>query len=124
MSKLEILHLEDDPALRDILQFTFSNGEVDAELAQFVSSDEAVNYIRTNAPQIGLFLLDIRVPGSLDGIGVAEFIREVGNTAPVYVTSAYEKPEKDVLESLRCEWMAKPWNLQTLLDMVVELQGG
>lgn len=115
---VRIFHLEDDNSLRDILKVAISTTDPNVEVEQFPNSDDAVNYIRQHAEDIDLFVLDIRVPGALDGMGVAQVIRDLGSPAPIIVASAYEKPCEDLFSSLECEWMPKPWNFDVMVGLV------
>lgn len=106
-----IVHLEDDKPLREIMQIAMLAAEPLLDFQQFIDSDSAIEYIKANLDEISLFLLDIRVPGALDGIGVATEIRELGSKRPIILTSAYRRPDKTMLNTLNCTWMAKPWHL-------------
>lgn len=106
-----ILHLEDDGPLREVMKIAMTTADPTIEFAQFVNSDSALKFIEENKDRISLFLLDIRVPGSTDGMGVAEKIRELGVDRPIVITSAYRKPAKDHLDKLGCQWMQKPWHI-------------
>lgn len=106
-----ILHLEDEESLCEILRFSLSVAEPQPDLMQFMDSDSAIKYIDQHLSGIDLYLLDIRVPGSVDGIGVAEHIRKLGSTKPIIISSAFRKPESHLLERLNCKWMQKPWHV-------------
>lgn len=108
---MHIVHLEDDAPLRDILKIALCTADPDTDLHQFISSDETLRYIQQHAPEIDLFVLDIRVPGTMDGLGVARKIRELNCPGAIVLTSAYQKPARDILEELNCEWLPKPWYL-------------
>lgn len=118
---MEILHLEDDGPLREIMHIALAAADPNMRMVQFTDSDEAVAYIEENHENITLFVLDVRVPGALDGLGVAEKIRACGSDKPILVTSAYRKPDQDRMEAYDCQWMAKPWHLldapQTILGL-------
>lgn len=106
-----ILHLEDDGPLREILHVALSAADPTIKLKQFISSDEAIAHIKAHLDTIDLFILDIRVPGSKNGIEVAEEIRRLGSSRPIIITSAFRKPEQHRLDSLNCTWMPKPWHI-------------
>ncbi len=119
---VHIFHLEDDNSLRDILKVALGAADSSVQLKQSPNSDDAVQYIREHLEDIDLFVLDIRVPGELDGMQVAEVIRELGLTAPIVVASAYEKPSESLFSSLSCEWMPKPWDLDIMLGLLTRAQ--
>ncbi len=117
---MHILHLEDDSPLREVLKFILSSSEPSVNVHQFISSDDAVKYIEEhpNPEEIDLFILDIRVPGAMDGMEVAQHIRDLGFKSAIVVTSAYRRPNPALLASLDCKWMPKPWHI---MDATQEL---
>ncbi len=118
---LHIVHLEDDGPLRDILRVSLTHISPDVRMHQFVDSDSTVLHIKENLQAIDLFILDIRVPGKLDGLGVAQKIRDLGATSPIVLTSAYRKPDSEQLQTLKCEWFPKPWHILETSDILVKL---
>lgn len=93
--------------------------EPSAVLVQFGNSDEAMRYIEQHLNEVDLYILDIRLPGSMDGVGVARRIRELGSTAVIVLTSAYRAPERRFIAELNCEWYAKPWHIMEVLDKLL-----
>ena len=124
---MEILHLEDDGPLREIMQIALSAADPKLKMTQFIDSDAAIEYITANVDKITLYVLDVRVPGQLDGLGVAQKIRELGSKRPILVTSAYRKPDQEKMAAYNCKWMAKPWHLldapQAILAMAKTIDG-
>jgi DNA-binding response OmpR family regulator len=116
-----VVHLEDDGPLREILKVAFQATDPNVNLKQFISGDEVVAHIKPNIQLIDLFVLDIRVPGSIDGLGVARKIREFGSDAPIILTSAYRQPDRELVESLKLEWMSKPWHIMEIAQRLVKL---
>ena len=118
---MEILHLEDDGPLREIMHIALSSADPHLRMTQFIDSDAAMEYIEANVENITLFVLDVRVPGELDGLGVAQRVRELVSKRPILVTSAYRKPDQEKMTAYNCQWLAKPWHLldapQTLLSL-------
>ena len=106
-----IVHLEDEGPLRDIFKIALTSADPKLEFKQFEGSDEALDYIKDNHDDIAVYVLDIRVPGAVDGIGVAKKIREFGSTRPIIMTSAYLRPDSTLMKTLDCMWMPKPWHL-------------
>lgn len=106
-----IVHLEDEGPLRDIFKIALTSADPNLEFKQFEGSDEALDYIKDNHDNIAAYVLDIRVPGEVDGVGVAKKIREFGSNRPIVMTSAYLKPDASLMKTLDCMWMPKPWHL-------------
>jgi len=66
-------------------------------------------------------VLDIRVPGSLNGMQVAQKIRDLKCAGTIVVTSAYRPPDRDLLATLSCEWFPKPWHLMDTTRKLFQL---
>ena len=118
---MHILHLEDDGPLREILKIALEAVDPDCNLKQFISSDEADKYIQSNHPKIDLYILDIRVPGSMNGMQLAEKIRAVDKAGAIVMTSAYGRPNESFLTANRCEWCTKPWHILETPQMLLKL---
>jgi CheY-like chemotaxis protein len=108
---MRILHLEDDGPLRDILAAALKATAPTCEILQFMNSDDALRYATENAQGVDLFILDVRVPGSMNGLQVAERLRAIQCPGVIVITSAYRAPDEALLRRLSCEWYPKPWHL-------------
>lgn len=118
---MHVVHLEDDGPLREILRVAFQAANPNIDLHQFIDSDAALAYIQKNVNDIQLFVLDIRVPGQMDGLELAEKIRELNAPAPIVLTSAFTAPAREKLTQLRCEWFPKPWHIMETTKKLFEL---
>jgi DNA-binding response OmpR family regulator len=112
---MRIVHVEDDKLLRDILKRAFQLSNVQIELEQFGSGDEALPYIEQCSAGVDLFILDICLPGSLNGMQVAQKLRDLQFPGHIVLTSAYGSPDPDWLVSLNLEYLPKPWYVRDLL---------
>jgi DNA-binding response OmpR family regulator len=108
---MRILHLEDDGPLREILAAALKATAPTCEILQFMNSDDALRYATENAQEVDLFILDVRVPGSMNGLQVAEKLRAIDCPGVIVITSAYRAPDEALLRRLDCEWYPKPWHL-------------
>jgi CheY-like chemotaxis protein len=116
---MQIVHIEDDRPLRDILRLSMELMDAKLILQQFVSGDEAFPYILQHKDDIDLFLLDIRLPGTLNGLEIAERLRcELHVPGHIVITSAYASPAPDVLRRLQAQYYPKPWHI---LDITPKL---
>ncbi len=118
---MHILHLEDEGPLREIFKEVIHLKEPNATVTQFVSSDKALAFIADNLHDIDLFVLDIRVEGNLDGVQVAQRIREMAFEREIVLTSAYRKPHYEVLNGIRARWMPKPWHIMKAMEEILPL---
>jgi CheY-like chemotaxis protein len=115
---MHIVHLEDTRPLRDIFKATLTAIRPGCDIHQFMTSDDAITYIQEQGREVDLFVLDVRVPGSLDGLGVAELIKELGCTGAIVMTSAYMSPGRDQLSTLSAHWFQKPWQIEDVQEML------
>lgn len=82
--KSSVLVVDDEPALRfPIAEMLRDAGITVLEAA---SADEALDILSQNAG-IGLVFSDVRMPGSMDGLGLAEAIEARGAGIAVLLTS-------------------------------------
>jgi DNA-binding response OmpR family regulator len=120
---IHAVHVEDDKPLKDILKYAFQATSRQFRLLQFTTGDAAIPYIQDNMSIIALVVIDIRLPGTLNGIQIAEKIRELGCQAHIILTSAYERPKLELLERLRCEYYPKPWHLADIVQKLLDCEG-
>lgn len=118
---MHIVQLEDDNPLLEIMKVALEAAVPSVTLKQFMNSDNAIKYIEEHKDDIDLFLLDIRVPGTLDGVEVAQKIREMGCEGIIAITSAYRRPDRNKLTELNCQWLAKPWHVMDVIDRLLPM---
>ena len=120
LNTLRIVHLEDEMTLRDIVRTTIMVLDPQTEVRQFEGSDETLRYVEQDdhRQKIDLFLLDVRVPGELDGIGVAFRLRDLGCQGMIAFTSAYAAPDTKTIASLDYVWLSKPVELNRMRSVL------
>lgn len=117
-----VLHVEDDTYLKDLLKVSFTLADVSVKLQQFISSEEALPYIEQHGPEIDLFLLDIRVPGPMSGLQIAQWVRDHNWPGYIVLTSAYGAPSKVILDELRAEFYPKPWHIVEVTQKLLQFR--
>lgn len=115
---LRVLHLEDEMTLREIVRTTIMVLDPQTEVRQFEDSDEALRFASEQGKNINLFLLDVRVPGAVDGIGAAFRLREMGCEGLIAFTSAYAAPDTKTIASLDYIWLSKPVELNRMRSVL------
>ncbi len=115
---MHIVHLEDTRPLRDIFKATLTAIRPGCDIHPFMTSDDAAAYIQEHGTEVDLFVLDVRVPGSLDGLGVAELAKQIGCTGAIVMTSAYMSPGREQLTALNAHWFQKPWQIEDVQEML------
>lgn len=120
LKTLRILHLEDEMTLRDIVRTTIMVLDPQTDVRQFEGSAEALRYMQQedHCKTIDLFLLDVRIPGDMDGIGVAFRLRAMGCQGLIAFTSAYAAPDTKTISSLDYVWLSKPVELNRMRSVL------
>jgi CheY-like chemotaxis protein len=101
---LTIAYLEDEKDLAEGLSFIIRDENPHVDITHFANSADILEFIDQKCDTVDLFILDVRVPGPVDGLGVARHIRNLGCTAVIVVTSAYEPPPREVRETLNIHY--------------------
>jgi DNA-binding response OmpR family regulator len=112
-----VLVVEDEANLAKGIRF---NLELEGWQVDVVADGrEALRMLSARPDGWDLVLLDVMLPG-LDGIGVAEGMREAGNYAPVLMLTAKGRPEDMVrgIEAGADDYLPKPFDLSVLLARV------
>lgn len=118
---MHVLYLEDEMPLREIMKMALVTALPSVEFVEFANSDEAMAYIEPRVSAIDLYILDVRVPGELDGVEVARRIREMGGEGLIVLTSAYRLPDPNVLNDLNLKWFAKPWHVAEVMETLIPM---
>ena len=84
------------------------------------SADEALSVIQEN-PEIRVVFTDIQMPGSLDGLELAKFVRHRWPSISVVISSGRVLPPKAALP-MGVRFMAKPYYHHDL-EVIAEAAG-
>lgn len=114
-----ILVVEDEVLVRLMLADELRDqGYVVVEAA---SGDEAVALFRGGV-QVDLVVTDVRMPGCIDGLGVARFVREqYPNIKIIMVSGHMTAPEASEAAD---ELLSKPYDLRVLVQSIERLLEG
>ena len=114
-----ILIVDDDAALRDRLAETMHDLGYQVRLA--TSGREALAILAST--EIHGVLLDLRMPGDMDGIEVLGRIRTIKNGPPVVVLTAFASAE-NTIEAMRIgafDHLTKPIGRQELRELLARM---
>ncbi|MCD5995740.1 response regulator [Pseudomonas sp. CDFA 602] len=116
-----VLVVEDEQMIRD---FVCEILETDAGLRTKAveNADEAMTYLQQHTNQVALLLTDVRMPGSMDGIGLANRVGEQWSHIPIVVMSGHGTPGSDQLKK-DVLFIAKPWTITQLVSGVMNSLG-
>ena len=118
MHTAPIVVIDDDPAILDAVTdiLTFEGYTVE----RATNGAEGLQLLEQLEPR--LVLLDMRMPG-LDGWGFVRTVRQQGRTVRIVVMTAAQDAQRWAQEIAADGYLAKPFDLLDLLD-VVEHSGG
>ena len=114
MNESRILVVDDEPDLREILQFNLEQAGYQVDTAE---SAEAALQVLT--PQHALLLLDVMM-GGMSGFQLAELLRRQHNDIPIIILTAKDT-ESDLLKGFQTgadDYIAKPFSLHEVLARV------
>lgn len=114
MNESRILVVDDEPDLREILQFNLEQAGYQVDTAE---SAEAALQVLT--PQHALLLLDVMM-GGMSGFQLAELLRRQHNDIPIIFLTAKDT-ETDLLRGFQTgadDYIAKPFSLHEVLARV------
>ncbi len=80
------------------------------------NADEAVSILRSGVP-VDLVLTDVRMPGSMDGLGLLEHLCQTYAELPVIVMSGHLSAH-EALDKGAAHFLAKPYSLQQALTLI------
>ena len=108
-----ILVVDDEVLLRwMVAEELRAKGFVVVEAA---NSDEARGILQTSAP-ISVVMTDVRMPGSMDGLGLAQWVRAARPDLKIVIASAYAPvvASPDIADA----FFVKPYDIDQLVDRI------
>lgn len=113
---MKAMIVDDEQAIREALSRKLQREGYDVIVCQ--NGSDAVRAFHSERPDI--VILDIIMPGGMDGLTVCRRIREVSDT-PILMLSAQAITEADIVEGLKAgadEYLAKPVRLNEFVARV------
>lgn len=113
-NKTSILIVDDEPDIREILQFNLENEGYSIDLAE--SSEQAAKLL---TPKHKLILLDVMM-GGISGFKFADQLRKDGNNTPVIFLTA-KNTENDMLTGFSIggdDYIPKPFSIKEVIARV------
>src|SRR5690348_10406053 len=100
-----VLMVEDDTALQELYKYAL--GKEDIQVISALTGKEGLEKAKTTKPD--LIVLDIMLPGGINGFDVLEFLKKDPATPniPVLVLTNLDKEEKTAKEIGAVEYMVK-----------------
>lgn len=124
MPKPVILIVDDQADLRKLIVLTLGNGEY--ELVEAVDGPRAIEACKQKVPD--LILLDLMLPGGMDGIEICQWVRsdpDLAETPVVLLTAADQAAQRERAEDVGVDrYLPKPFSPAELRELVRTLLGG
>lgn len=114
-----VLVVEDETIIRMLLVEDLESAGrtvIEAE-----NADVAMAVLLEN-PDIGIVVTDVRMPGSIDGMGLAAWMREHRPAVPIVITSGFATmPDIDAINPAIARVIAKPYRTGDVTNYLASL---
>lgn len=108
-----VLIVEDELLIRYMLSDFLR--EAGYQVIEACDADEALILIGTTVPD--LIISDVRMPGSIDGLGLLAAVRKAHPILPVIITSGHLQPTLALADGAT-KFLAKPYMLEDVVQAV------
>ena len=108
---------EDDPIIR--MDFARLIGGLGFKVFEVASADMALAYLDTNA--VDFLFTDIGMPGSMDGVALAEEVRRRWPSVAVVICSGLDLVDEHALPGT-ARFLAKPFNTDAIGRIMQEMR--
>jgi CheY-like chemotaxis protein len=115
--RLVVLVVEDEALIRIVVADWLRESGIDC--LEAADADEALDILRAH-DDIDLVFSDVRMPGSMNGIDLALWLREQRPEVPVVLTSANALPPSATAAST-LPFFRKPYDLSAVVARIREL---
>lgn len=119
MNKTKILIVDDDEQGRELLQIAL-NSRTDWQVFEAANGEQAIQQIQNQKPDI--VILDIMMPGDIDGLDVCDFIKSSPEFKSIFVVMLTAKDKKsDVYRGLDTRanmYLTKPFSPQSIVEII------
>ena len=114
-----VLVVEDESMIRMLLVWELE--EAGLTVIEADGADAAIVELGAN-PSIALVVTDIRMPGSMDGLGLASWMRGHAPDCPIIITSGFASPPDfaTINPAIACAW-SKPYLPKDVVGCVVDM---
>ncbi len=105
---MKVVHIEPEPVLREIAAVVLREAHASIDLRQLATSREAMSFLTDNADTVDLFVMNIRLPGGLNGIEIAQKLRALNCPGRIVLSAVEATPSVELLTNLNCEFYPTP----------------
>jgi DNA-binding NtrC family response regulator len=116
LERSHILVVEDEVLIRMVISDALRDEGF--TVIEAFNADEAAD-ILIAGKVVDLVFSDVRMPGSLDGVGLLAFVKEHFPQLPVILSSAHLEPSVALTGGAR-HFLSKPYKVGTAVDLIAE----
>jgi DNA-binding NtrC family response regulator len=113
-ARKRILLVEDELLIRLLVGDELRNAGYD--VIEAANANEALTVLRSLV-RVDLIISDVRMPGSLDGLGLLAIVRETFPTLPVIITSGHLESRLPIADGA-ARFLAKPFAMDAVVSAV------
>ncbi|MBL8164590.1 MAG: response regulator [Anaerolineae bacterium] len=113
---MRILYVEDNPANVFLIQRIARMGN--HEVIHYTQGQQALDNFERDKPD--MVLMDVQLPGTLDGLDVVRRLRDSGHKVPIIALTAYAMlGDREKCLDAGCDaYLAKPMPVQELIELI------
>lgn len=122
--KKRVLIVEDDPEIRNSFSLIVNSSQKFYVASAYATCEEAIKHLNSDRPDI--VLMDIELPGGMNGIQGTKIIKEKHPHADIIMVTVYEDSELvfEALKSGASGYITKSANYLELLSALEEIMKG
>jgi DNA-binding NtrC family response regulator len=109
-----VLLVEDELLIRLLVSDELRNAGYD--VIEACNADEGLTVLRSPV-RVDLIISDVRMPGSVDGLGLLAIVRETFPTLPVIITSGHLESRLAIADGA-ARFLAKPFGMDAVVSAV------
>jgi DNA-binding response OmpR family regulator len=121
-SGIKVLYVEDEPAIAELLRSGLDLFGIEVS-PLFGNAEDAYQMIVSGQPptsEANVLVFDIRLPG-MTGLELAAKLRDVKESRPMLIVSAYQPPTRAQLDPIKAHFMPKPFDFAGIVSKIQEL---
>jgi YesN/AraC family two-component response regulator len=116
MANCICLIVDDEPMIRGYLRAILDREDI--EVIEADNAAQALGIVKDNAGRLDFILTDIRMPGELDGVDLANSIRHMFPSITIVLMSGYRQAEFGKRLTGEFQFIQKPFMRETILNIV------
>jgi two-component system cell cycle sensor histidine kinase/response regulator CckA len=122
MAKTKVLVVEDNPEIEALVVEHLRLGDFD--VSEAFTSDEALSHL-DGPVTFDVLFIDVRIPGSSDGIEVAHRFRAGNPNIPILISSGYGAQMGGLIAELGppSSFIPKPYSLVEMSEILTRMVG-